>query len=399
MESSILAQAGVQVVIIGILAPRDPLFEEKDGFCIKRVRPRFGIALWFRENVYVPIYRRLPLRFRKLAQSTYRIFAAPLRRLDMSLTNIAIYTRLLKAMLAEKADYYHTHSPLTLLAMTLLAAKVRGRKYVSDFNDILIMHGCSNRENYYEQENAYEPELSERESTRIKSTLSLVPDDVGSIADVGCGDGRITNYLPQHCTRVIGVDISRRALQFIEDDRIGASAAYLPFTDSCFDLVVATELLEHLTKRDYHAAILEIKRVATRYILIGVPLKEQLTIAEARCPRCRIVFHGNYHLRSFSKTTIRKLFSPEFEMTRIEETGTTAATYVPWLLWVRHHLGGIWTRTPKTICPSCGYHLYPGKFPERNALSKFCDETNRRMTKSSRNKSHVVAVYRRTELN
>ena len=62
----------------------------------------------------------------------------------------------------------------------------------------------------------------------------------------------------------------------------------------------------------------------------------------------------------------------------------------------KKYIGGIWTRTLTTVCPVCNTHLYPGDFPERNAVSAFCNKWNEKIKHHKMlEKSHVIALYQR----
>jgi SAM-dependent methyltransferase len=53
--------------------------------------------------------------------------------------------------------------------------------------------------------------------------------------------------------------------------RITASALELPFADGDFDTVVALDLLEHIPPADRPAALLELRRVAGKRLIVGCP--------------------------------------------------------------------------------------------------------------------------------
>ena len=81
--------------------------------------------------------------------------------------------------------------------------------------------------------------------------------------DVGCGDGRTTQWLAQRARSYVGVDVSESAVRAARlrgmDARLVADAAVLPFADQSFDAVLCIEVLEHLF--DPEAAAAEIRRV------------------------------------------------------------------------------------------------------------------------------------------
>ena len=92
--------------------------------------------------------------------------------------------------------------------------------------------------------------------------------------DVGCGEGRhifgvMQDYPMMKC---IGLDMDKKSLEIAEEgyeyfesiSNVGAeflkgSSYSLPFSDNTFDLIVCSEVLEHL--HEYNDAVMEIYRV------------------------------------------------------------------------------------------------------------------------------------------
>ena len=87
--------------------------------------------------------------------------------------------------------------------------------------------------------------LSPKEVIRIQQTLEMIPSDVASILEVGCGDGRITNSI-SHRYEVVGIDLDKEKIKAFHGPKIIADVAQIPFKDSQFDLVLAAEILEYL---------------------------------------------------------------------------------------------------------------------------------------------------------
>jgi ubiquinone/menaquinone biosynthesis C-methylase UbiE len=82
--------------------------------------------------------------------------------------------------------------------------------------------------------------------------------------DAGCGDGRYLAALADELpARRAGVDLSARILetaaQRVEADYRQASLESLPFEDDAFDLVLCTQVIEHVPNAS--AAIFELARV------------------------------------------------------------------------------------------------------------------------------------------
>lgn len=93
-----------------------------------------------------------------------------------------------------------------------------------------------------------------------------------SFLDAGCGDGRYLaafGALAERPARIVGVDISERILETARDaaeaagirpELVRANLEALPFDDETFDLVLCTQVIEHLL--DPGAGLRELARVA-----------------------------------------------------------------------------------------------------------------------------------------
>lgn len=143
---------------------------------------------------------------------------------------------------------------------------------------------------------------------RAKDTVTMIPQDVRSILDVGCGDGLVTNKLAGEI--VVGIDISRVALMRVSQEKALGSAESLPFKSRSFDLVLAAELLEHLERGSLEMVIGEMKRVAKRYILVTTPDKEYPFETFVRCAECGEIYSGVYHVNFFNEEKLQELLGP-----------------------------------------------------------------------------------------
>jgi SAM-dependent methyltransferase len=140
---------------------------------------------------------------------------------------------------------------------------------------------------------------------KIDIISDIIPKNVNTIVDIGCGDGTITNILAKRF-KVIGLDYSIEALKNLTTLAICSSADEIGLRDKCVDLVLSSEMLEHLNDNSFVKAIFEMKRVSRRYILITVPNNEKLRRRYTKCRTCGSEFHVYYHLRSFN---LNKLIS------------------------------------------------------------------------------------------
>lgn len=97
------------------------------------------------------------------------------------------------------------------------------------------------------------------------------------VLDAGCGEGFVTQYIAERNPdlKITGVDLSREAIEYAKE-HFGEKATFrtgsvykLPFSDKSFDLVVCSEVLEHLDEP--LKALQELKRVSRKHVLITVP--------------------------------------------------------------------------------------------------------------------------------
>lgn len=302
------------------------------------------------------------------------------------------------------SDFYHAHCSVSMMLVAYLAAAVTRGRYVADYNDAVILAkhsedpGQITSEHKFEQTEHWARPLSETEAARIEATLAIIPASVRSVLDVGCGDGRITNRVAERISQTIGLDSARAAIGHIKPPAqvLFGSADDLPVPSRSIDLVLSTEVIEHLPKPVYRAALAEMQRVALRYILIGVPLEEQLVAKRIVCPIDGHLFNVTGHMRNFQKGELGKLFS-EFRLSELRECGADQRFYYHRvLLLIRQRLGGIWARMPYAVCPKCSTKLYVGEGRERNAVLRWCDKVNTKIRRrKSLRPSHVLALYER----
>ncbi|MEY2397204.1 MAG: hypothetical protein QOJ00_378 [Actinomycetota bacterium] len=95
------------------------------------------------------------------------------------------------------------------------------------------------------------------------------------VLEVGCGEGRQLTVLGDRFpdADLVGLDLPDLELEEawtgVESHMVQASALQLPFADNTFDLVLALEVLEHLS--DPPQALREISRVASDAVIVSVP--------------------------------------------------------------------------------------------------------------------------------
>jgi len=196
---------------------------------------------------------------------------------------------------------------------------------------------------------------SPQQEERIKETRQAIPDDCRSVLDIGCGDGRITNALAATGADVVGVDLSLEALRYVQASKVLASVDALPFRNASFDIVLCTELLEHLPFTVYHKALSEVARVSRNYILVSVPDKQDLESSLVACPYCGCRFNADRHVRAFEPGHALDTLFVGFIPLLVRTVGLRRM-YPARLVRLALKLAGAGTGFPAhAVCPQCGY--------------------------------------------
>ncbi|MFM6924527.1 MAG: methyltransferase domain-containing protein, partial [Ferruginibacter sp.] len=104
--------------------------------------------------------------------------------------------------------------------------------------------------------------MDERNFNRIKTTAALIPPEVNSLLDVGCGNGVFLNWLQEQQTKIelTGTDRSAAALNYVKTKKVQSDIVELPFADESFDCVSCLEVIEHLPVSVYEKALKELVR-------------------------------------------------------------------------------------------------------------------------------------------
>lgn len=208
--------------------------------------------------------------------------------------------------------------------------------------------------NYFSQNDIWNTTLLPYQKHVLNDLLALIPGDVNSILDVGCGNGLITNTLSESI-KVVGLDISSEALRHVYRDKVVGDITALPFSDSSFDLVMANDVIEHLSSADRNRGMRELARVAAKYLLITVPFLEDLNLGATKCGECGSYYHVNHHRKSFCLEELKNLFSfSDFKCNTQILSGDIWQSEPADIIFLKRMLLAELAEHNGPLCPYCG---------------------------------------------
>ncbi len=161
---------------------------------------------------------------------------------------------------------------------------------------------------------------------RIKEILNLInslPEKVNRVIDVGAGNGHISKLISDLLnTPVIALDLKKPKTNYENVIPVEGDITDLKFSDNFFDLVICTEVLEHIKPEFLQKACDELQRITKKYLLIGVPFKQDLRLGRTRCKRCGRRNPPYGHVNRFDEEKLKKLFS-KMKVRKISFIGKT----------------------------------------------------------------------------
>jgi ubiquinone/menaquinone biosynthesis C-methylase UbiE len=148
------------------------------------------------------------------------------------------------------------------------------------------------------------------------------------ILEVGVGEGEVAGRVRERFpdASLVGLDLpsDNLALQWQTRDVSACfgDVAHLPFPDATFDLVLAIEVLEHV--EDPPAALREIRRVATRDVVLSVPNEPLWRVANmARGKYLGALGNTPGHIQHWSTRAFVRLVQDYFDVSEVSSP-------VPW---------------------------------------------------------------------
>lgn len=140
------------------------------------------------------------------------------------------------------------------------------------------------------------------------------------VLNIGVGRGGLEERLQAKGVRVFSLDPTavaieqlRERLDLGDQAQVGYSQA-IPFADNHFDVVVMSEVLEHLEADVHEQTMVEVDRVLSPQgqFFGTVPADENLDASLCVCPSCGEQFHRWGHVRSYSQGKLSELLGKHF---------------------------------------------------------------------------------------
>lgn len=187
---------------------------------------------------------------------------------------------------------------------------------------------------------------------------SLIPADTSTILDAGCGGGALMHRLARTGRWDIGgVDMSSAGVRHVVSTlglkaSIGSITA-LGFHDNAFDLVICSEVVEHLREAELADAFRQLFRVAKKAVIVTTPYREHIKYHQVRCNHCCSEFHMAGHIRPVDEQFFRERISNYTANYEFHFSGTRPYRSVLFAELIRmlgHNV--IWRKD--LDCPICG---------------------------------------------
>lgn len=150
--------------------------------------------------------------------------------------------------------------------------------------------------------------MSDTEQLRTSDILRLLPSGCVSALDVGARDGHFSKLLAQRVSSVIALDLEMPDIDDPGVRCVKGDIAQVQFADDSFDLVVCTEVLEHIDPDALDRACSELTRISGKYLLVGVPYRQDIRVGRTTCCRCGTHNPPWGHRSVFDDDRLRGLF-------------------------------------------------------------------------------------------
>lgn len=205
------------------------------------------------------------------------------------------------------------------------------------------------------------------EIARVSDLMALVPNNLESALDIGARDGHLSRLIVQKVAAVTALDLECPRFSCEGVSCVQGNATNLQFANQTFDLVFCAEVLEHIPGEALEIACAEMARVARKYVLIGVPYKQDLRQGKTTCYSCGTINPPWGHVNSFDEKRLADLF-PTLQLETVSFVGSGGVATNRISAALMTYAGNPYgTYVQEEGCVHCGHKLVA---PPRRSISQ-----------------------------
>lgn len=147
------------------------------------------------------------------------------------------------------------------------------------------------------------------------------------VLNIGVGNGLFESLALKKEVEIWSLDPNSRAIERLKKEfglgdraKVGYSQD-MPLQDAYFDMVIMSEVLEHLSVAELSETLEEVQRVLRLggRFLGTVPARENLADSLVVCPQCGHSFHRWGHQQSFDCRSMQDILTARFFVTEVSE--------------------------------------------------------------------------------
>lgn len=120
-----------------------------------------------------------------------------------------------------------------------------------------------------------------RLDSMVEPICHIIDKSAESILDVACGQGYPMRLirLRMKPKKVVGVDLFKKYIEEakkekLHDEYVISDVRKMKFKSKTFDVVLASQIIEHLPKKDTKKFIKDLERIARKQVIIATPIGE-----------------------------------------------------------------------------------------------------------------------------
>ena len=147
-----------------------------------------------------------------------------------------------------------------------------------------------------------------REQERIADLMRIVPKGRATVLEIGARDGYISRLLTDSFEIVTALDLRKPQFDIPRVITTAGDVTQLDYSEGQFDVVMCTEVLEHIPSPSLEKACQEIARVARYEVVVGVPYRQDIRAGRTTCLACGGKNPPWGHVNSFGQGRLKRLF-------------------------------------------------------------------------------------------